>query len=131
MNMDFSVNYSQNKVDDIDLNIENTEQRFEDLEKKKDEIRNIFDLNVLDKSSDVLADWLEDNKFYLLVDKIDAGELSENELINMPDDKILEFVEEHNKPRFNKLREFLMKLDENQDADDLLQSIEKQTENYD
>lgn len=124
--MDFSVEYSRTKIDDIDTNM-NYEDRIENIEKKNKEIKELFDMNVFDQSKEEnLTDWLEENGFFMLVDKIDAGELGQNELINMPDEKILEYVEDENKDKINELREYLMKLDENQDANDLLQSIEKQ-----
>ena len=73
----------------------------------------------------------DENSIVNNLSKIEEGELSEHQLIGFSDEKIMEMVEEENKNKFHLLRDFIMKLDDNNDAEDLLKSIDKTMENED
>lgn len=124
LNINSSLDLGTRANEDQDKNPENI---FENIEKKNKEIKDLFDMNVFEEENEEcnLAEWLEENGFYKLLDKMDKKELDQKQIINMSDEKILELVEESNKIKFGELRSFLMKLDECCDADDLLNSIDK------
>jgi len=104
------------------------ENMLENIEKKNKEIKALFDIQVLDQSmegNNDLKSYLEENGFEILLEKLEIGKISQKELINISDEKILDMIEDENKEKFLELREFLMKLDECNDADDLLNSIDR------
>ena len=137
MNLQIDKNSNIKITDDIDYNskILDFEQDkspkviFKNIDEKNKEIKELFNINMLDQSEDNKEDdlecYLEENCFFIILEKISNGELDQEQLINMPDEKILLMVEDNNKEKFSDLRQFLMKLDENNDADDLLMSIDK------
>lgn len=102
---------------------------FNNLEQKNKEIKELFETNVFEGSIDnnqvKLEDYLEENGFYKILEMIENGEIDQQQLINMPDERILEIVEEENQTKFDDLRDFLMRLEDCNDADDLLNSIDK------
>lgn len=124
-----AVNIMDGKDEDNnkeDLSENKKETIFENIEKKNQEIKDLFDVNVFeDVEENELRDFLEENGFLMLLEKVEEGEITQEQLINMPDEKILEYVEEDNQDKFQELRDFLMKLDEKDDAEDLLNSIDK------
>ena len=75
-----------------------------------------------------LSDFLFQNKLNSLLAMIENGTLTEEDLINLPDETIISYIEEENKDKFDKLREFLMKINDNNDADDVLKTIDKTLE---
>jgi len=137
LNLQIDKNSNIKITDDIDYNskILDFEQDkspkviFKNIDEKNKEIKELFNINMLDQSEDNKEDdlecYLEENCFFIILEKISNGELDQEQLINMPDEKILLMVEDNNKEKFSDLRQFLMKLDENNDADDLLMSIDK------
>ena len=118
--------FGKNEALETNINEDNV---FNNLEEKNKEIKALFDTNVFEQSMEKekvrLEDYLEENCFYLLLEKLENGEIEQQELINMPDERIKELVEEENQDKFDDLRDFLMRLDDCNDADDLLNSIDK------
>lgn len=142
LNSSLDLNLNINKSDNIKIDENNYNNEILDFEQDKDpkvifknineknkEIKDLFNINMFDQSEDNGEDdlecYLEENCFFMILEKISNGELDQEQLINMPDEKILLMVEDDNKEKFSDFRQFLMKLDENNDADDLLMSIDK------
>lgn len=146
LNKTNNSNFSQSNRLNIDSNekdkmTNHKEIIFENIKNKDKEIKELFNTNVgkcsqieeegeeedneEDKYDSELLEYLEENGFYTILKKIENFELSQKQLINFNDEKLVELIEEKNKSKFQDLRNFLMKLDESNDVKDIFNSIEK------
>lgn len=114
----FSPSKKDKLLENIQLKDKIVKDLFNDISEKDDSLPDELSL----------SSFLLENKFYILLSKIEDGELNENILLGLPDEKIMDLVEEENKCKFNQLRDFIMRLNDNNDANDLLTSIGKTME---
>lgn len=131
-NKEISFDYDSNNL----FSPSKKDRLLDNIQKKDKIVKDLFNNNISEKDDSLnegmsLTNFLLQNKFFLLLSKIEEGELSEHQLIGFSDEKIMEMVEEENKNKFHLLRDFIMKLDDNNDAEDLLKSIDKTMENED
>lgn len=132
-NKEISFDYDSNNL----FSPSKKDRLLDNIQKKDKIVKDLFNNNNISEKDDSLnegmslTNFLLQNKFYLLLSKIEEGELSEHQLIGFSDERILEMVEDQNKNKFSMLRDFIMKLDDNNDAEDLLKSIDKTMENED
>lgn len=127
-NKEISFDYDSNNL----FSPSKKDKLLENIQMKDKIVKDLFN-NISEKDDSnpeelSLTNYLLENKFYLLLSKIEEGELNENILLGLPDEKILDLVEDHNKNKFNQLRDYIMRLNDNNDADDILKSIDKTME---
>lgn len=137
VNQDYSINSGNDlNKDNLNSSIENyaTEKLFENIELQNKEIKNFFNLNNLinEEESDGVNDsvqslneYLKLNGFLILLDKLEQGSLTRLEIINLDEKSLEELVEEENKHKIPRLVKFFLRVENEEDADDLFKSIEK------
>jgi len=112
--------------------IENNNQFLKELIKegeknlKKDEIADTIDKKIVKEhylNKDNFLCFLKIHKFNNLHNLIDENRIILNDLVKYSDEKIIELIEEENKPKANLLIEVLMKFDEKLEGDDVMESL--------
>ena len=123
--------YTIEKTPEPKINKESNDAILNKIAQNTIKIKDIFKNDIFSEVNDLafsLSDFLFQNKLDSLLAMIENGTLTEEDLINLPDETIISYIEEENKDKFDKLREFLMKINDNNDADDVLKTIDKTLE---
>jgi hypothetical protein len=121
-------NFSTNDRSSTEINLENLEKNnfiLKQLLKDSDIIinKNTQENTKPKNSKEEFLNYLKYNSFNNLYHKLMIGEVDIKNLVGLPDELILSYVEPENIKKFEELSSMIMKLDVNMDGEDLLKII--------